>query len=86
MSDKEKFDLVLSDGRGVNFDLSKLTIKQWREYVRTEKPEPEDDDAIIAKTCGLTADEIGELSFLDYRRLVKAFSDRTTGPLAEEAT
>jgi hypothetical protein len=83
MSAKSEFDLVLSDGRGINFDLTKLKIREWREYVRTEEPQPEDDDAIIAKTCDLTAEEIGDLNFLDYRRLVKAFSDRTTSPLPE---
>lgn len=83
MSAKDKFDLVLTDGRGINFDLTKLKIKEWRDYIRTEKPEPEDDDAIIAITCELTAEEIGELNFLDYRKLVKAFSDRTTSPLPE---
>ena len=86
MPEKVEHDLVLTDGRGIDFDLSKLKIKEWREYVRMEKPEPEDDDAIIAKTCELTAEEIGDLSFLDYRRLIKAFSERTTDPLPEEAT
>ena len=86
MSDKDSFDLELTDGRKVIFDLTKLKIKEWREYVRMEKPEPEDDDAIIAKTCDLTKDEIGELNFLDYRMLIKRFSERTTSPLPEEAT
>jgi len=86
MSAKEKHDLVLSDGRGVNFDLSLLKIREWREYVRNENPKPEDDDAIIAKTCELTAEEIADLNFVDYRRLIKVFSERTTNPLPEEAT
>jgi len=86
MVEKEKSDLILSDGRAINFDLTKLKIKEWRDYVRNESPEPEDDDGIIAKTCELTAEEIGDLNFLDYRRLIKAFTDKTANPLAEEAT
>ena len=86
MSEKDKHDLVLSDGRGVDFDLSKLKIKEWREYVRSENPQPEDDDAIIAKTCNLTKEEIADLNFIDYRKLIKVFSERTTSPLPEEAT
>jgi len=86
MSEKVTSDLVLSDGRAVNFDLTKLKIKEWREYVRNENPTPEDDDEIIAKTCELTAGEIGDLNFLDYRRLIKAFTDKTANPLPEEAT
>ena len=86
MTTKDKYDLVLKDGRGFNFDLTKLKIKEWREYVRMAEPQPEDDDAIIAKTCDLTSEEIGELNFLDYRMLIKRFSERTTSPLPEEAT
>ena len=86
MTAKDKHDLVLTDGRGVDFDLTQLKIKEWRAYVRLEKPEPEDDDTIIAKTCDLTSDEIGELNFEDYRRLIKRFSERTTSPLPDEAT
>ena len=86
MADKEKSDLILSDGRAINFDLTKLKIKEWRDYVRNESPEPEDDDEIIAKTCELTSEEIGELNFLDYRKLIKAFTDKTVNPLPDEAT
>ena len=86
MSEKDKHDLVLSDGRVIDFDLTQLKIKEWREYVRMDDPQAEDDDSIISKACSLSAEEIGDLNFLDYRRLVKVFSERTANPFAEEAT
>jgi hypothetical protein len=84
MADEKKKiepDVTLADGREVFIDLSKITVKAWREYVRAET-QPEDDDAMLSKLTGLAPEEIENLSYLDWRKLDKAFAEKIRNPLA----
>jgi hypothetical protein len=86
MTDKEKQapDVVLADGREVTFDLTKLTIKEYRRlFDKTQTPEEE--DAILSKLAGLEAEDVAELSFIDYHKFINAFFKRAANPLSDEA-
>ena len=75
-------DITLSDGRQVSYDLSKITIREFRALFKTEQPDSE-EWATLAKVTGLTAQEIGDLSYPDYRRLAKGFFEAAKDPLAD---
>ena len=73
-------DVTLEDGREINIDLTKITVKAWREYVRADTT-PEDDDAMLSKLTGLVPEEIENLSYLDWRKLDRAFAEKIRNPL-----
>ena len=66
----EQFDVVLSNGIKANIDKSALTIGEWRRFWNVATPDTE-TDAILAKVSGLSAKEIKELLYDDFRRLVE---------------
>ena len=77
-------DLTLSTGRAVTFDLYKMSVKDWDALVDPNQPKAE-ERATLAKCCGMTADEIGEMAYPDYYKLYQAFVKRCANPLAETA-
>jgi len=61
-------DLTLSGGREVNFDISKMTIAEYRGlFSPTEKEDV--SDATIARVAGMTVDELRALPFADYANI-----------------
>ena len=58
-------DLTLSNGREINFDISKMTIAEYRGVFSPKETEDE-SDATIAKVAGMTVDELRALPFSDY--------------------
>jgi hypothetical protein len=86
MTDKEKQapDVVLADGREVTFDLTKLTIKEYRRlFDKTQTPEEE--DVVLARLAGLEAEDVAGLNFIDYHQFIHAFFKRAANPLSVEA-
>lgn len=65
-------EIELSDGRTLNIDLTKITIGEYRALFNREQDQGE-EDATIGKVVGLTAVEVVDLPFPDYRALTKAF-------------
>ena len=53
-------NVTLSDGREIEFDLSKMTIREYRALFDAGQPE-EDEYKTLAKVSGLSEDEIGDL-------------------------
>ena len=78
--DKKKADLVLSDGREVNFDLTKVTMREWRSMFKDDTPIDKEDE-FAAKVGGLTVDEYLDLSLLDNRRFWDAFMKKRREPV-----
>ncbi len=79
---EKKADVVLSDGREVVYDLTKLSVKEWRTLTNTENPMPLDDqDALLLKVAGLEGEDSAEIPFLDYRKLSDGFWKAATRPL-----
>ena len=75
-------DITLKDGTEVNFDLSKITLKQWRE-LKNPIFSGEDDDTVLAPVCGLDSDKLASLPFDEYKRLFTALVRKMTNPLAD---
>jgi hypothetical protein len=62
-------------------DLNKITVKEFRSLFN-ENQTPEEGDAILAKCCGMTVEEIQALGYQEYRQLVKAFYEAAREPLS----
>ena len=75
-----KADFELRDGRGVNFDLYAITIREYRKLFDLGQPDA-DEYATVSKITGLSVDEIEELPMMEYRRLFKAMLDKAREPL-----
>ena len=73
-------DITLSTGQEITFDLNKMTRREMVQLLSTEQTE-EEGHAIIAKTCDLTGEEISNLGFEDWRRLMRAFWKKSARPL-----
>ena len=74
--------MVLSTGRAVNFDLSKLTIAEYRALF-DKKQSSAEEDAIMSKVSGLTVEEIGNLSYIDWKRFIMRFFARAREPVQD---
>jgi hypothetical protein len=75
-------NVTLSDGRKVTFDLYKCSLQEFRNLLDPGRPE-EEGDAILGKITGMSAEEIRQLPYPDYRALVKGFFEATRNPLAD---
>jgi hypothetical protein len=75
-------DYVTEDGRAINFDLNKISIREYRALF--DRNQPDDDEyRTLAKVTGISAKEIGDLPFLEWRRLYLAFIERCAQPLSD---
>jgi hypothetical protein len=70
------------DLNDLKIDLSRVTIREYRALFDKGQPQDE-EDATIAKACGITVDELLDLSQPEYRRLCKRFFDTAREPLAD---
>lgn len=77
-------DIILGGGREVNFDLEKITISEYEELLDGKVTRLREKE-ILSKPCGMTVDEIKELSYPDYRKLAIAFVRKAVSPVGEEA-
>ncbi|MCG3143640.1 MAG: hypothetical protein LC124_00700 [Ignavibacteriales bacterium] len=74
-------DVTLSDGREITFDLTRISLREYRAIFDNAQPQTE-EDATLAKVCGMTVDEYLDLSYLEWRRLMTAFFEAARKPLA----
>jgi len=75
-------DIILSDGKEITFDLSKMTYGQYQGLFDKEEAEEKSDETIF-RVAGITAEEAKTFSFVDYRRLIDAFFRKTREPLSD---
>lgn len=75
-------DVILSDGRELDLDLNKITLREFRALF-DPKQKPEDEDATLCKVAGLTLEEYQALPYLDFRRLTQAILRKVKEPLAD---
>lgn len=75
-------DLTLSDGRAVTFDLTRITMREFRSLFDGAQAN-EVGDELVGRTCGMSGDDLGALPYVDYRRLMAAFFKRCREPLAD---
>ena len=72
--------VTLSDGRVLTVDLHHITMREYRTLYSTATT-PEQDDVIYARALGLTADELMDLPYPDYRAACMAVVDMARKPL-----
>lgn len=68
------------DLNDIRVDMSRITIKEYRALFDKGQAQA-DEDGTIAKACGITVDELLELSQPDYRRLIARFRKAAMEPL-----
>ena len=72
-----------SSGKKVNIDLSRISWHEWRGLIRGTL---DDEDAVIAKVCGVSDEELEQLfdnPQPEVRRLFKAIIDAGRDPLSD---
>lgn len=75
-------EITLKSGKVITVDVSDLTVKEWRDFINP-KGKIEDEDSVVAKCSKLTVDEVGEITQLDFRRIVKEIVKQIREPLAD---
>ena len=67
-------DLMLSDGRVITIDLRRISHKDFLRLMKSQDDDPE-QARLLGQVCGLSADEIDNLSQEDWLRLLKNIVD-----------
>ena len=75
-------DITLSTGREIEFDLSKISLREYRSLFGTKLPTSEEDE-LITRVAGLTLDEYQDLPMPDYKRIIKGLVKKVREPLAD---
>jgi len=75
-------DITLSDGTQITFDLNKINRFEVRSLLDNEQSD-EEANAILAKTCELSAEQINNMGYDDWRHFVAKFWERATRPLSD---
>lgn len=75
--------MKLSNGREVQIDLNKISIREYRSLFDKDIPESESDD-LVGRAAGMKPGEVTELPFPDWRRLMAAFWKEAKAPLDED--
>lgn len=73
--------VVVINGREITIDMSRVKVREYRALTRPDCP-IEEEDKVMSLVSGLSIDEIGDLSWLDYRALWAEFFERARNPLA----
>ena len=79
------FSLTLKSGKKIEVDLYALTVADVRALMDVKKKQHE-GDAILGKAVGMTAEELAELPFPEYRKLTRFFWECAADPLKDEDT
>jgi hypothetical protein len=74
-------DVTLSDGRELDINLNRITLREWRALFDTDQ-KPEDEDATLSKVVDLTVEEYQSLPYLDFRLVAQAIFTKAREPLA----
>jgi hypothetical protein len=75
-------DFTLENGRDITFDLSKMSVKEYRRLFDKEQTQAEEDET-LARVCGLTVDEYLAIPYPEWRSLTIAFFGAARRPLAD---
>ena len=77
------FSTKLKSGKEITVDLYNLTVSDVRALLDVKKKQHEGDE-LLGKAVGMTAEELAELPFPDYRKLTRFFWQCVTDPLKDE--
>jgi hypothetical protein len=76
-------DLILTDGREVAFDLSKMTYGQWLGLFDPRESDGKSAET-LARVSGMTAKELKALPFPEWKRLFAALLKKTREPVTDD--
>jgi hypothetical protein len=76
-------DIVLSNGREITFDLTRITLKDWDVMGNLDLFDPS-LRVIFAPICGLTSAEMDEIGIGDWRHIFYRFVKVAREPLKED--
>ena len=60
--------VTLSNGREIEYDWSAISQTDWR-VLSDKDTDPDTNDIIVGKLVGMSADELGDLNPIDYRKI-----------------
>lgn len=75
-------EVKLSDGKVINVDVSRLTVKEWRDFIDPAGGY-EAENAAVAKCTGLSITEIEAMPFVELKQIAKAIILAIREPLAD---
>jgi len=75
-------DLTLLDGREITFDISKISLREFRALIDPDRPDEEGDE-LLGRCAGLDAEEVADLPYPEYRKLTRAFFAKAREPLSD---
>lgn len=83
-------DVTLHDGKEITFDLNAFTLKEYMSIFEDDEKYNERSSELVAKSSGMTAEEVQSLGYADNRKLFAAFfakcRDVTKDPNSESAS
>lgn len=77
-----KPEVVLEDGRLIQIDLNRITVAEWRRLFDPSQL-PEEEDEILSKAAGMTAEEWRSLGLADWRKVSMAILEKGRNPLSD---
>ena len=75
-------DITLSDGREIDIDLTKVSLREHRALFDPRQAQADEDDT-ACKMSGLSLDEYLDLSLVEQKRLWSAYFTKVRNPLAD---
>lgn len=75
-------ELTLKGGKVINVDVGELTVAEWRKFAGPQGT-VKDENAVVTKCTGLSADEIEELNYQDFRRVIREIVRVAQSPMSD---
>jgi len=75
-------EVTLKSGKVIPVDVSGVTVQEWRDFV-SPNGTVATENAVVMKCTGMEAEEIGAMTYQDFRRVVKAIVRAMQEPLAD---
>ena len=83
MSDEVvKVDFVLKNGKEITFNLDELSHSDWTGLINPKQSKKKEEE-IFSRVFGLTVEELGKLTEVEYRQLSKALVVRVVNPFTD---
>ena len=75
-------DFVLKSGKEITFNLDELSHADWVGLINPKQSKKKEEE-IFSRVFGLTVEEIGKLTEVEYRQLSKALVVRVVNPFTD---
>jgi hypothetical protein len=82
VTQEQKADFVLKSGKEINFNLDELSHTDWVGLINPKQSKKKEEE-IFSRVFGLTVEELGKLTEIEYRKLSKALVVRVVNPFTD---